>query len=82
MVNPTSTALTTPTALPQTVASQVGRSASQVVLRWALQQGLGVLPSTSSVEFLRQDFDLYDFELTPAHMAAIDLVELSRLPAA
>ena len=60
----------------------MGRPASQVVLRWALQQGLGVLPSTASVEFLRQDLDLYNFELTPAHMSAIDLIELSTLSAA
>ncbi len=48
-----------------------GRSAAQVALRWALQQGLVVLPRSSNEARIRQNLALYDWALPPAHMQRI-----------
>jgi 2,5-diketo-D-gluconate reductase B len=48
-----------------------GKSAAQVSLRWLVQQGIVVIPRTSKVERLSENFDLFDFELSDAEMQEI-----------
>jgi len=59
----------------QQVAEKHSRSAAQVVIRWHLQQGLIVLPKTSKPERLAENFSVWEFELNPAHMAALDALD-------
>lgn len=54
------------------VARAHGRTASQVLHRWALQHGLAVIPKASSEARVRENSMLFDFELTPADMAVLD----------
>lgn len=61
------------------VAESVGRTPAQVTLRWHLQRGDIVFPKTTHTERMRENFALFDFELSPADMAAID--GLNRGPA-
>lgn len=58
---------------PQLVAlaEQVGRTVSQVVLRWVLQRGDIVFPKSSSPERMRENLDVLDFELSDEQMASI-----------
>ena len=48
-----------------------GKSAPQVCLRWLVQQGIVVIPRTSKVERLEENFALFDFELSDAEMREI-----------
>lgn len=48
-----------------------GRSAAQVALRWALQQGLVVLPRSSNRERIAQNLALYDWRLSPEQMLEV-----------
>jgi len=48
-----------------------GKSAAQVSLRWLTQQGIAVIPRTSKVERLSENFALFDFELSDAEMREI-----------
>jgi 2,5-diketo-D-gluconate reductase B len=48
-----------------------GKSASQVSLRYLVQQGIVVIPRTSKVERLEENFALFDFELSEAEMQEI-----------
>jgi 2,5-diketo-D-gluconate reductase B len=48
-----------------------GKSAAQACLRYLVQQGIIVIPRTSRVERLGENFEIFDFELTAAEMAAI-----------
>jgi 2,5-diketo-D-gluconate reductase B len=48
-----------------------GKSAAQVCLRWLIQQGIVVIPRTSRVERLKENFDIFDFELSDAEMREI-----------
>ena len=48
-----------------------GKSAAQISLRWLVQQGIVVIPRTSKVERLEENFTLFDFELSDAEMREI-----------
>jgi D-xylose reductase len=60
------------------IARAVGRTPAQVVLRWAVQRGTGVIPKTSRPERLRENLALDDFSLTPGQMEAISALDLGR----
>jgi 2,5-diketo-D-gluconate reductase A len=57
------------------IATAVGRPASQVILRWHLQRGDVVFPKSMRPERMRENFDLFDFELSGEQMAAIDALD-------
>ncbi len=53
------------------IAAAHGVSAAQVILRWNLQRGVVVIPGSSNPEHIRENLDLFGFELTEEEMAAI-----------
>jgi len=52
-----------------------GVSPAQVVIRWHLQNGIIVFPKSNSAERMRQNFDVFGFELDAAQMASIDALD-------
>ncbi|KAJ6654183.1 hypothetical protein lerEdw1_007280 [Lerista edwardsae] len=50
------------------VAQRRGRSPAQVLLRWALQQGVGVIPKSASPARVAENSQLWNWELSPADM--------------
>ena len=54
------------------IASLVGRTPAQVALRWHVQRGDIVFPKSMNADRMRQNFEIFDFELQPAHLAALD----------
>jgi D-xylose reductase len=52
-------------------AARHGRTAAQVVLRWAVQRGTAVVPKTSRPDRLAENLSLFAFELSADEMAAI-----------
>jgi 2,5-diketo-D-gluconate reductase A len=57
------------------IAEQHGTSAAQVMLRWHLQQGRSAIPKSVRTERIAENFDIFDFELTPEQLAAIDALD-------
>ena len=53
------------------VAARVGRTPSQVVLRWHIGRGDVVFPKTMSVSRMRENLDIFTFELTAADLSAL-----------
>lgn len=53
-------------------ASSTGRTPAQVVLRWHLQKGFIVFPKSVRPERMRENLDVFGFDLDDAQMAAID----------
>lgn len=54
-----------------TIAQTHGVSAAQVILRWNLQKGVVVIPGSSNPEHIRENLDLFGFELSAEEMEAI-----------
>ncbi|MFD5866413.1 aldo/keto reductase [Agromyces sp. NPDC127015] len=52
-----------------------GRSPAQIVLRWHVQIGNVVIPKASSPERIRENLDVFDFELGVDDLAAIASLE-------
>jgi 2,5-diketo-D-gluconate reductase A len=57
------------------IGARHAKSPAQVVLRWHVQQGLIVFPKTVHPHRLRENIDVFDFELGDEDMAAIDALE-------
>jgi diketogulonate reductase-like aldo/keto reductase len=56
----------------EAIAKRHGRSAAQVTLRWLVQQGdVIAIPRTSKVARLRENFSVFDFELSADEMQAM-----------
>ena len=48
-----------------------GKTAAQTCLRWLTQQGIVVIPRTSKIERLKENFSILDFDLSDAEMREI-----------
>lgn len=53
------------------IAERVGKTTAQVTLRWHIQRGDIVFPKSVTRSRVEENFDLFDFELTDADVAAI-----------
>lgn len=53
------------------IASRHGRTAAQVVLRWHVQIGNVVIPKSVTPARVRENFEIFDFELSEDDLAAI-----------
>ncbi|MDX3078201.1 aldo/keto reductase [Streptomyces sp. NPDC088354] len=57
------------------VAAKHGKSAAQIVLRWHLQLGNVVIPKSVTPSRIRENFDVFGFELDAEDLAAIDALD-------
>ena len=55
-----------------------GKTAAQVMLRWNLQRGVVVIPKSTHVERMRENLDVFDFELTAEEMARVDALDTAQ----
>ena len=53
------------------IARAHSRTPAQVVLRWAVQRGTAVIPKTSQPARLRENIDIFNFDLTEEEMKRI-----------
>ncbi len=60
------------------IAAAHGRTPAQVVLRWAVQRGISIVPKTTNVDRLKENIALFDFELTDDEMAKISGLDRHR----
>lgn len=57
------------------IAAEHGVTSAQVILRWNLQKGVVVIPGSSNPDHIRENLDLFDFELTDDEMARINALD-------
>jgi 2,5-diketo-D-gluconate reductase A len=57
------------------VAAKVGRTPAQVVLRWHIQRGDIVFPKSTTPARIKENFELFDFELEPSDVDAITALD-------
>ena len=58
-------------AVLERIAKAHGKTAAQVCLRYLVQQGIAVIPRTSKLQRLEENFSLFDFALTDQEMDEI-----------
>ncbi|KAL5007291.1 hypothetical protein ScPMuIL_016097 [Solemya velum] len=59
----------------QNIAKQCVRHPAQVALRWAVQQGIGVIPKSSNPKHIAENFDIFSFELSDKQMDEINSLD-------
>jgi diketogulonate reductase-like aldo/keto reductase/flavodoxin len=57
------------------IAKAHGVSSAQVILRWNLQKGVAVIPGSSNPDHIKENTELYDFELADEEMAQINALD-------
>ena len=50
-------------------------SSAQVILRWDLQRGIVVIPGSGNPEHIKENLDLFGFELTGEEMELINALD-------
>lgn len=53
------------------IGEKYGKTPAQVILRWHLQRGIVVIPKSTHVERMEENFNVFDFELTNEDMSVI-----------
>ena len=53
------------------IGAKYGKTAAQTALKWNIARGVAVIPKSVRAERIRENFDIFDFELTPEDMAEI-----------
>lgn len=57
------------------LADKVGKTPAQVVLRWHIQRGDIIFPKSATPSRMKENFELFDFELNPTDIATISALD-------
>ncbi len=57
------------------IGEKYGKTAAQTALRFLVQSDVVVIPKSVHQERMRQNFEIFDFRLTPEDMAAIEALD-------
>jgi 2,5-diketo-D-gluconate reductase A len=57
------------------IAQRLGRTPAQVVLRWHIERASIVFPKSTTPERIRENFELFDFELEPGDVERIEALD-------
>ena len=57
------------------LAEKYGKTNAQIILRWHVQNGDVVIPGSKNPEHIRDNFNIFDFKLTPEEMAEIAKID-------
>ena len=57
------------------IGDQYGKSVAQVILRWLIQRGIIVFPKSSAEGRMKENIDLFDFELSDEDMEKIKTLD-------
>jgi 2,5-diketo-D-gluconate reductase A len=57
------------------IAARLGRAPAQAVLRWHVERGNIVFPKSTTPSRIRENFELFDFELEPGDAEKIDALD-------
>ena len=58
-------------AVFQTLGEKYGKTPVQIILRWHIQMGFGLVPGSKTPAHIKENAEIFDFQLTPEDMALI-----------
>lgn len=62
----------------QQIANNHGKSITQIILRWIVQQGIVALPRSSNPKHIKENVSVFDFSLTDEEMSQIYEMDLKK----
>ena len=66
------------TAVVKEIADRLGKTSAQVVLRWGVQRGTSIVPKSTRVERMKENLNLFDFELSAEDMLSVSALNQNR----
>lgn len=58
------------------IGAKYGKTPAQVALKWNAQRGVVIIPKSTHIERMAENFDIWDFTLTDEDMAKINALDL------
>ncbi len=62
----------------KTLAEKYGKTSAQIILRWHIQNGFITIPKSCKAERIKENFEIFDFELTDEEKKSIDALNGKR----
>ncbi|CAI9727659.1 glyoxal reductase-like [Octopus vulgaris] len=62
-------------AVIKEISKKHQRPVAQILLRWAIQQGIGVLPKSTNMQHISENADIFSFELDDEEMKMISQID-------
>ena len=62
--------------LLRSIGDKYQKTVAQTILRWLTQRGVVAIPKSVHKERIKENFDVFDFELSPEDMAAVATLDL------
>jgi 2,5-diketo-D-gluconate reductase A len=66
-------------AVTSEIAERQNTSQAKLLLRWALQHGYAILPKSSKLERIKENFDLFGFEISDSDMERLDQLNQNKI---
>jgi D-xylose reductase len=66
------------TSVVKEIADRLGKTSAQVVLRWGVQRGTSIVPKSTRVERMKENLNIFDFELSIEDMLSISALNQNR----
>jgi diketogulonate reductase-like aldo/keto reductase len=60
------------------IGAKHGKTVAQVALRWLIQRGVIIIPKSTHIERMRENLDIFDFELSVDDMAKIATLDTGK----
>jgi diketogulonate reductase-like aldo/keto reductase len=60
------------------IGAKHGKTVAQVALRWLIQRGVIIIPKSTHIERMRENLDIFDFELSAGDMAQIATLDTGK----
>ena len=60
------------------IGKKYGKTAAQVMLRWNIQNGVVVIPKSTHIERMRENFNVFDFALSAEDMEKISSLDTAK----